>query len=299
MNYLPYFWKIPQEHLHVNEPLAKYTSFKIGGPADLLITPTNLSQLTSAIKTAKEEDFRCMIIGGGNNILFSDKGFRGVIITTHKLINLAHEGNKLLAYCGTKLSDFSKYCMRHGLTGMEFACGIPGTVGGATFMNAGAYGSEMKNVVTEVIYLDENLVSRTNKIGQHDFSYRNSIYQKNNYTILVTYFQLKYAERKDIKATMDDLTCKREDKQPLDLPSAGSVFRRPEGHFVGKLIDDCKLRGYKIGGAQISTKHAGFIVNKGNASAQDVINLINHIKETVYNNFKVELQTEVRIIPEK
>ena len=279
-----------------NEDLCKHTSFKIGGPADIFLTPDTPQLLQEMISLIQAKNYRYMIIGGGNNLLFSDNGFRGIIISTEKLNKISRNNTQLTVLSGTSLKELTNYCLENSLSGLEFACGIPGSVGGAIFMNAGAYGGEMKDVVTKVLFLDNANKLCTYQKGQHNFSYRNSIYQENNYLVLEVTYELKTDPKTDIAKTMQDLQEKREAKQPLEYPSAGSVFRRPQGYFVGKLIDDCGLRGFSIGGAQISEKHSGFIINKGNATAQDVKNLINHIKETVKCKFGVELQTEVRII---
>ncbi len=288
--------KYPPEFLSENEALSAHTSFKIGGPADIFLTPNTLELLQEMISVIQSNNFRYMILGGGNNLLFSDQGFRGVIVSTGKLDKIIRDDNKLRVLCGTSLRDLTNYCLDNSLSGLEFACGIPGSVGGAVFMNAGAYGGEMKDVITSVDYLNhENEVKNHGHSG-HNFSYRSSIYQQRHYLVLQAEFQLTPKNQEEIKAEMEDLQARRESKQPLEYPSAGSVFRRPEGHFVGKLIDDCGLRGFSIGGAQISEKHSGFIINKDGATSQNVQDLIQHIQETVKCKFGVELHTEVRII---
>lgn len=282
--------------LSMNEPLSEHTSFKIGGPADIFLTPNTPQLLQEMLAVIQANNFRYMLIGGGNNLLFADAGFKGVIISTEKLNLITQDGNKLTVLAGTSLKELTNYCLAHSLSGLEFACGIPGSVGGAVFMNAGAYGGEMKDVVTKVLFLDNNNQISTYQATQHNFSYRNSIYQQNNFLILQATFILREAKQEDISTIMQDLQQKRESKQPLEYPSAGSVFRRPEGYFVGKLIDDCGLRGYAIGGAKISEKHSGFIINTGTATSQNVQDLIEYIKQIVKCKFGVELHTEVRII---
>lgn len=290
--------KYSPKYLIQNEKLAKHTSFKIGGPADIFLMPDTESLLQEMISQVTDLNLKYMLIGGGNNLLFSDSGFRGVIIYTGKLNKIHIENNIITAQCGVSLRDLTEFSLQHSLSGLEFACGIPGSVGGAVFMNAGAYGGEMKDVIISVDFLDHDNILRKHGLRGHNFDYRTSIYQQRNYLVLEAKFKLTPKNRKDIEATMDDLQARRKAKQPLEYPSAGSVFRRPDGYFVGKLIDDCGLRGYSIGGAQISEKHSGFIINKGHASAQDVIKLINYIKDTVMCKFQVKLHTEVRIMDE-
>lgn len=288
--------KYSSEFLLENEPLCNHTSFKIGGPADIFLTPNTPELLQEMISIINRNQLRYMIIGGGNNLLFSDKGFRGVIISTQKLKRIIRKDNQLNVLCGTSLKELTTFCLENSLSGLEFSCGIPGSVGGAIFMNAGAYGGEMKDVVTQVSFLNKQNEFQTFQQNEHNFSYRNSIYQQEHFLILEVTYELHTAPQQEIAEQMQDLQERRESKQPLEYPSAGSVFRRPEGYYVGKLIDDCGLKGYSIGGAQISEKHSGFIINTGNATAQNVVDLINFIKQTVKNKFGVELHTEVRII---
>jgi len=288
--------KYPPEFLVKNELLCEHTSFKIGGPADVFLTPNTPELMQEMIDDIINLKLRYMVLGGGSNLLFPDEGFRGVIISTSKLTSLTLQDNLLTAQCGLSLRDLTNFCLENSLSGLEFASGIPGSVGGAIFMNAGAYGGEMKDVVTSVDYLDHDNQLRNHSLTGHNFSYRSSIYQQRKYLVLQAKFKLTPKDKKEIQAEMQDLQHRRESKQPLEYPSAGSVFRRPEGYFVGKLIDDCALKGYSIGGAQISEKHSGFIINKGNATAQNVIDLISFIQQTVKCKFGVDLHTEVRII---
>lgn len=286
------------EHISNNEPLHKHTSFKIGGNADVFLTPDTPELMQQMLHILQLNGYRYFVLGGGNNLIFSDAGFRGVILSTKKLNSIIIKDNVVTAQSGVCLKDLTNLCLDNSLSGLEFACGIPGSVGGAVFMNAGAYGGEMKDVITSVDYLNHDNKLSNHTLGGHNFAYRTSIYQQRNYLVIQAEFTLKEANKEDIQAKMQELTHSRESKQPLEFPSAGSTFRRPEGHFVGKLIDDCGLKGYSIGGAQISQKHSGFIVNKGGATAKDVISLIEFIKDTVFSKYKVTLHTEVRIIPE-
>jgi len=286
------------EHISQNEPLSEHTSFKIGGNADVFLTPDTPELMQQMLHILLLNGYRYFVLGGGNNLIFSDAGFRGVILSTKKLNSVTINDNIVTAQSGVCLKDLTNLCLENSLSGLEFACGIPGSVGGAVFMNAGAYGGEMKDVITSVDYLNHDNKLSNHTLGGHNFGYRTSIYQQRNYLILQAQFTLKQANREDIQARMQEFTQSRESKQPLEFPSAGSTFRRPEGYFVGKLIDDCGLKGYSIGGAQISKKHSGFIINKGDATAKDVISLIEFIKDTVFSKYQVTLHTEVRIIPE-
>lgn len=286
------------EYISQNEPLCEHTSFKIGGNADVFLTPDTPELLQQMLHVVQQNGYRYFILGGGNNLIFADAGFRGVIISTKKLNSMVIHDNTITAQCGVTLKELTNLCLENSLSGLEFACGIPGSVGGAVFMNAGAYGGEMKDVITAVDYLNHDNELCNHALTGHNFSYRTSIYQQRGYLVLQAKFTLKHSDKKNISLKMLEFHQSRESKQPLEYPSAGSTFRRPEGHFVGKLIDDCGLKGYSIGGAQISEKHSGFIINKGGATANDVIALIEFIKETVSCRFHVVLHPEVRIIPE-
>ena len=298
MMYNNLFKLFAPEHISQNEPLCEHTSFKIGGNADVFLTPDTPELLQRMLLILRQSGFRYFVLGGGNNLIFADAGFRGVILSTKKLNSMVIHDNNIIAQCGVTLKELTNLCLENSLSGLEFACGIPGSVGGAVFMNAGAYGGEMKDVITSVDYLNHEHELSNHALTGHNFSYRTSIYQQRNYLILQAGFTLTHSNKKDVAAKMLEFTQSREAKQPLEYPSAGSTFKRPDGHFVGKLIDDCGLKGYSIGGAQISEKHSGFIINKGGATANDVISLIQFIKETVLCRFHVTLHPEVRIIPE-
>lgn len=281
----------------LNEPMSRHTTFKIGGPADIFVTPEKFYIMAKLINLLNNNSIPYFIIGKGSNLVVSDKGIRGIVISTTKMIGTRKSVNKIFAACGTELSDVCKLAANSGLSGLEFACGIPGTVGGAVYMNAGAYGGEIQQVLLFSKVLDTSIgVVKTIPAVKHDFSYRHSIFQDEKYILLSSAFSLKPQGKDEIKAKMDELTKSREDKQPLELPSAGSVFRRPEGHYTGKLIEECGLRGFRIGGAEVSTKHCGFIVNIGNATAQDVKDLVKHIQKTVLEKFGVSLQTEIKFV---
>lgn len=288
---------VGEENLKVDEPMKRHTSFKIGGPADFLITPSSVSQLAEVIKLCNSEKLPIFIMGNGTNLLVSDKGIRGVVIKIFdNLDGYTVKEECIEAYGGILLSELSNIALENGLTGFEFASGIPGTLGGAVAMNAGAYGGEIKDVVIETEFIDRDGSTKVVKGDEHQFGYRTSFIQKQSGIVVRSVIRLKKGDKVAIKAQIDDLTGRRQDKQPLEMPSAGSVFKRPEGYFAGKLIEDCGLRGYAIGGAQVSIKHCGFIVNTGNATSKDIMDLVRYIQKTVKEKFDVELQTEIRIV---
>ncbi len=281
-----------------NEPMSRHTSFKIGGEADTYIKVKDMSQLKTLIKECREADVDFFLIGNGSNILVSDEGIRGVVIKLggeFKNISLLDDET---VYCGSgaSLASLCKFALNNGLSGLEFAWGIPGTVGGALFMNAGAYGGEMKQVVHSVSHLTQN-----GEIGRTDrenlgFGYRTSVYRKNKYLITGAVIKLKKDNPDDIRARMEDYMGRRSDKQPLEYPSAGSVFKRPEGAYAGALIEQCGLKGKSRGGAQVSEKHAGFIINKGRATASDVRGLIREVQTTVAEQTGYHLECELIIM---
>lgn len=291
---------LPQEQFYINEPMCNHTTFNIGGPADYLIFPANIDQLTEIIKLLNKHDIPFTILGNGSNVLVLDKGIRGAVIKFHAPMSYKRcEGNRIIAGAGAYLKHISQFAADNGLTGMEFACGIPGSLGGAVFMNAGAYDGEMKNVVREV-----KTVTQTGKVltygpDEFNFGYRHSVFQSNGQAIAEITLELASGDPTEIKAKMDDFTQRRESKQPLEMPSAGSTFKRPEGYYAGTLIDSTGLKGLQVGGAQISTKHAGFVVNSGHATAQDVLDLIKEVQDRVYKEKGVKLYPEVRIIGEQ
>lgn len=284
----------------LDEPMKKHTSFRIGGPADLLVLPVNIEQIVSIVKLCKIKNVPYIFIGNGTNLLVRDKGIRGVVI---KLFNnfgkLEILDNKIRAQAGALLSRIAKAALDGSLAGMEPLSGIPGTLGGAVVMNAGAYGKEIKDVILTTKYLDEKDEIRQISNREHDFGYRSSVFQNNNGIVLESVIELEHGNKEEIRERMKEFTKRRNEKQPVELPNSGSIFQRPEGYYTGKLIEDCGLKGFRIGGAEVSTKHCGFIVNKDNANADDVINLINFIQDKVFSQFGVTLNTEVKIIGEE
>ena len=278
--------------------MKKHVSFKIGGPADILIIPDKVSQVKNLINYFKANDIPYITIGNGSNLLVNDDGIRKAVLkigNEMESIELADE-NQIIASAGTSLFKLSYFAMQNSLSGIEFLWGIPGNVGGAVFMNAGAYGGEIKDVIVSSRYID--LDGNEGMFTQDEMmlEYRSSIYHNNNYIIISAKFKLEKGCSIQIKNKMDELMQKRKQKQPLQYPNAGSVFKRPEGNYVGSLIEKAGLKGFSIGGAQVSEKHAGFIVNKDNATAKDVLDLINYIQKQVYAKTGYNLKTEIKII---
>ena len=282
-----------------NEPMSKYTTLKVGGNADVVIFPETIEDVQQTLKYAKENKIPLTVIGNGSKLLVKDSGIRGIVIRFgSKFEHYDIDGEYITVHAGMTLPKLAIIAKDNSLSGLEFAAGIPGNIGGAIYMNAGAYGSEMANIVQEVKYIDEDLNIKTLSNKQCGFSYRNSIFRKNNYVIISTKLKLVKADKEDIAKQMKLNQESRKSKQPLEYPNAGSTFKRPEGHFVGKLIDDLGLKGYSIGGAQISTKHSGFIVNTGGATATDVLKLIDYIKEKVLEANGVKLEEEIIVLGE-
>lgn len=288
------------ENIKLDEPMKNHTSFKVGGLADILVTPVSVMQLSEILKLCKNENVPIFVMGNGTNLIVRDKGIRGVVIKVYDNLNeFTVKDDIITAYAGILLSKISSAACKKGLSGLEFASGIPGTLGGAVTMNAGAYGGEMKDVIIETQYMDRDGELKVIRNEEHQFGYRTSLIQKHSGIVIRSSMKLKKGKTEEIKALMAEFTKRRKDKQPLEMPSAGSVFKRPEGYFAGKLIEDCGLRGYRIGGAEVSNKHCGFIVNSGNAEAKDILNLITHIQSTVKMKFGIDMQTEVRIVGEE
>lgn len=280
-----------------NENLDKYTSFKIGGPAKTLLIPNDEKSLINIIEICKENNLRYIILGNCTNILVSDKGYDGIVIMLkNTLNNIEVQDNIIRAGAGATLREVANKALDHELQGFEFAHGIPGSVGGGVTMNAGAYDGELKDIVTSVRLIDENLNVIELSNEEMNFSYRTSIAQESSYIILSADFKLSKGDKVKIKEKMDDLWNRRVTKQPLECPSAGSTFRRPVGYFAGKLIDDSGLRGFTHGNAGISEKHCGFVINKGGATAKDVKETIEIVQKIVKDNFGVELRREVKYV---
>ncbi len=289
----------PNVTIQQNSPMKDYTSFQVGGPADLLVCPETVEALVACRRILKEENVPVTVIGAGSNLLVSDTGIRGAVLRLSKpFSNITVEGTTLTAEAGVSLARLANEALAHSLTGLEFASGIPGTLGGAVFMNAGAYGGEMKDVVVETTYLDAEGNLCTVSGDAHGFDYRKSIFCGTENIVLSSRLELTQGNPEEIRATMLDLNGRRKDKQPLNFPSAGSTFKRPAGYFAGKLIEDAGLKGFSVGGAQVSEKHAGFVINKGGATASDIYKLMQEVSRIVFEKFGVTLEPEVRMLGE-
>ncbi len=289
---------VSAEAILENEPMSKHTTFRIGGNADMFVSP-EIEKVPAIMKLAKEYQVPVTIVGNGSNLLVGDKGIRGLVLSFGKeadKVNL--DGARMTVAAGTLLSKAAAEAAKNSLTGMEFAAGIPGTMGGAMVMNAGAYGGEMKDIVVSAkVLTPEGEVVELSK-DELDLSYRHSCIPEKNYIVLEATLELTPGDETSIREIMADFKNRRVEKQPLEYPSAGSTFKRPEGYFAGKLIQDADLRGYTVGGAQVSEKHCGFVINKGGATAADVLQLIEDVKEKVYDKFQVEMEPEVKMIGE-
>ncbi len=289
---------VPESILYFDESMKKHTTMKVGGNAKCLVAPTNINEIVAVLKFSKENNIDVFVIGNGSNVIVDDSGIDGIVLKiSNKFSNIEVNDDKITALAGASMPLVSLTAKNNGLSGLEFACGIPGTIGGGARMNAGAYGSEMSNVIEKIKYIDEDLNLKEILAKDCKFSYRHSIFSENTKNIIleVTY-HLEHADKKDIEEKMEEYKNLRISKQPLEYPNSGSIFRRPEGYFVGKLVQDSGLKGKTIGGAQVSTKHTGFIVNIGNATCKDVKELIKFIQDTVFEKYNVKLKTEVEFI---
>ena len=289
---------VSEDKILLNEPMKNHTTFRIGGTADYFVSASK-EQLTKILAVAKQDEVPVTIIGNGSNLLVKDGGIRGLVVEIGKnMEDIQVHGNCITAGAGALLSKIARAAADAGLSGLEFASGIPGSLGGAVVMNAGAYGGEMKQVLVSAKVLDKDGEEKTLSNEELELSYRHSCIEEKGYIVVEATIQLNPREKEQILEEMEDIRKRRLAKQPLEFPSAGSTFKRPEGYFAGKLIQDCGLSGYAVGGAQVSEKHNGFVINKGNATAQDVQNLIKDVKKEVYRQFQVELVPEVKIIGE-
>lgn len=293
--------KVESNKIFKNEPMKKHTSFRIGGNADIYIKPDNVDDIKYIVEFVKENNIPLQIIGNGSNMLVKDNGIRGIVLKPDiKEVKLIEKEDKIniIVGSGVPLPKLAIEMGKKGYTGLEFAAGIPGTVGGAVRMNAGAYGSEMKNIVVSSTYMDLDGNIKTIDNNEHEFDYRKSIYTNQKYIILSTNIELNKGNIIEIEKKMYENMKSRKEKQPLDLPSAGSTFKRQEGVITAALIDKAGLKGFSIGDASVSTKHAGFIVNKGNATAEDVLNLVKHIQNVLYEKFNVNVELEIEVVGE-
>lgn len=286
---------LKEEQVKKSEPMKSHTTFRVGGPADYFVTPQTAEEVAKVIEVCSQENVPYYIVGNGSNLLVSDNGYNGVIIQIYKQMNQVEvNGHEIHAQAGALLSLIANRALEAELTGFEFAAGIPGTLGGACVMNAGAYGGEMKDVLKSVTVLTGDGEVKTLQKEELELGYRTSVIAKRGYIVLDAVIGLQGGKKEEIKAVMDDLKERRITKQPLEYPSAGSTFKRPEGYFAGKLIQDAGLRGFQVGGAQVSEKHCGFVINKDQATAADVMNLMNQVSDKVYEKFGVRLEPEVK-----
>lgn len=290
---------LDEDQIKPEEPMKNHVTFRVGGPADFFVTPKNYEELSGVLKCCAKYEMPCYIMGNGSNLLVSDQGYRGVVIQLFRQLNdIQCEGNVIRAQAGALLSAVANRALEEKLTGFEFAAGIPGTLGGACVMNAGAYGGEMKDVLKSVTVLTREGERITLQKNELELGYRTSIIAKKDYIVLEAEIELEVGDAEEIKAVMDDLKERRTTKQPLEYPSAGSTFKRPEGYFAGKLIQETGLQGFQVGGAQVSEKHCGFVINKDQATAADIAELIRQVQDRVEEKFGVRLETEVKRLGE-
>mgnify|MGYP006273226183 FL=1 len=279
-----------------DQPLCEYTSFEVGGPARLFLIPKNPAAAQKSFQLINKNNLACLILGAGSNLVVADQGFDGAVLYTGELTNVEIDNTTLKAQVGVALSDLAEETINASLTGFEFASGIPGSLGGALYMNAGAYGGEMKDVVSEITVITPQGDKKVLTSSEINLGYRQSILQEKDYLALEATIELTQGKKAVIKDKIEELTDKRWAKQPMEMPSAGSMFKRPENHYASALIDEAGLKGTRVGDAQVSTKHAGFVVNLGSATAQDIKDLVAIIKEKIYEEYGVELETEPRFI---
>lgn len=291
---------ITEDKIRLNEPMKLHTSFRIGGPADILLLPTEVSEIRNVVIFCRKHDVPLYVIGNGSNLLIRDKGIRGIVLKISQNFNdIEVKDNFIKAKSGTLVTVLSKTALENHLKGLEFASGIPGTLGGAIVMNAGAYDGEFSKIIEKVTAMDYEGNIRDLMKEELEFDYRWSVFQKKNHIILEALIKLEKGNYDEIKSKMEEYSARRKEKQPLNLPSAGSTFKRPKGHFAGTLIEKAGLKGMRIGDAAVSELHAGFIVNLGNATACDVERLIEYVQKKVYEKFQIWLEPEVKILGEK
>ncbi len=279
-----------------NVPMKRHTTFRTGGNADVFICPQTVEDLRRSIEILSGSDYPYYIVGNGSNIIVPDNGIRGVVISTKGLRMSKRDGNKVTFGAGVLNAEAARFAENASLGGMEFLSGIPGTIGGAAVMNAGAYGHETKDIITKATYITSSGKIKEISVSDMDYGYRHSFFSGKEFTVASCEFELFVKDKEEINAYTKDLNQRRRDKQPLNFPSAGSVFKRPEGYFAGKLIEDSGLKGFRIGGAMVSEKHAGFIINYKNATSEDILNLIEHVRNTVYDKSGVMLETEIKVL---
>lgn len=288
---------IDKKRVLVDEPMKNHTTFRVGGNADYFVMPQNPEEVKAIVSLCKKSGMPYYVLGNGSNLLVGDKGYRGLIVQIYKEMNtIKIEGKRVIAQAGALLSRVGTATLEAELTGFEFAAGIPGTVGGAVVMNAGAYGGEMKDIIVSATVLTQDGDIITINKEDLELGYRTSVIAKKGYVVLEAEYQLQKGDKAAIRARMDELKVQRVTKQPLEYPSAGSTFKRPEGYFAGKLIQDAGLRGFQVGGAQVSEKHCGFVINKDQATAADIRELMRQVSDKVMQEFGVKLEPEVKTL---
>lgn len=299
MNFERFSSILKKEQIRLREPMARHTTFGIGGPADCFLLPADREELRQVCEVIREESLPFFIVGGGANLLVRDGGIRGVVICTGRMQGLRQEGCRIVAAAGVSTAKAARFAMEHGLSGMEFAGGIPGTVGGAAFMNAGAYGGEMSRIVASAVTCGADGTFRTYDREQIDYAYRHSRFMEPPQEVVTELtLELTPGDPEEIRRRMEDFNARRHEKQPLEARSAGSTFKRPKGHFAGAMIEELGLKGFSVGDAAVSSKHAGFLINKGKATCADMLALIGEIQRRVRERYGVELEPEVQIIGE-
>ena len=290
---------VGKDKVKYNEKMSKYTTMRVGGPCDCIVFPDEISKIKEVIDFCKNENITFFVIGNGSNLLVKDEGIHGVVIKLgHRFGKIELDGEYILAYAGATMPTLSQLAKKNSLKGLEFACGIPGTIGGGVKMNAGAYGGEFKDIVEEVTILNEKGQIQTINNSECNFSYRHTRFTESKEIIIKAKLKLGYGKIQEIKEKMDEYANSRKEKQPLNFPSAGSTFKRGSDFITAKLIDECGLKGYTSGGAQVSTLHAGFVINIGNATAKDVLNVVNHIKQVVLEKTGKEIELEIELLGE-
>lgn len=290
---------VPKENIHLQEPMATHTTFRVGGAAECFVEIQNAQELQKVQRYLYQVEYPFTVVGNGSNLLVSDNGYEGIVLQLGKRMSeIKVSGNVITAQSGASMAQAATAALQNGLTGLEFASGIPGTVGGGVVMNAGAYGGELSQVVTQVQVLDKNSEFLTLDNDTMEFGYRRSTIRQRPFIVTEVVFELSPGDPADIRAKMDELAVRRREKQPLEFPSAGSTFKRPEGHYAGELIMKANLRGFQVGGARVSDKHCGFVINAGNASAADIMDVIWEVQRRVKERFGVELEPEVVFLGE-
>nr|WP_300785319.1 UDP-N-acetylmuramate dehydrogenase [uncultured Acetatifactor sp.] len=288
---------VPRDNIHLQEPMAGHTTFRIGGPADCFVQLEDEEQLRKVRRYLGLAGVPFFVLGNGSNLLVDDAGYRGVVLQIgQKMSDISVQGCHIIAKAGATLRQVAAAALEHGLAGFEFASGIPGTVGGGVVMNAGAYGGEMSQVVNQVRVVSKEGESMELDNDTMEFRYRGSVIRGSAFTVTEVTFRLEPGDREAIRAKMEELAARRREKQPLEYPSAGSTFKRPQGYFAAALIEDCGLKGASVGGAQVSEKHAGFVINRGGATAEDIVRLMDHVRETVQRQTGVTLEPEVKLL---